>query len=249
MVVARIRNWLFLIALLALGVTFFTRERLQTVTEICPETLAEPVQTRLAKREVLKFARNNYNYEVTPLYEYHISGLVVRKLNYGWFVIDKSEKVFPCDVCLIWGDNLKNKLHQDATVRFSQDCRFCFAQWGAEVKFRMDQLSNNHLLVDNADIKAQLNRVRTSDQITIHGKLVNVKAKLTGPGGRYDSDNLTWNTSTTRTDTGPGACEVILVERVDVLQRGNPVVRLLFHVGLVALGALVLWFLVDLVRP
>jgi hypothetical protein len=71
--------------------------------------------------------------------------------------------------------------------------------------------------------------------------LVNVKAVLADRGGRYDSAAMTWNTSTTRTDTGAGACEVIYVEQVEMLQPANVLSRNLFRASLAGLGLVLLW--------
>ena len=242
-------KYLFLALALTLATTFFTRNRLQTVDRIRPETLAEPVQVALAKPAVMTLTRNGYNYELTALYDYTISGLVAHKLNYGWFVIDRSEKAFPVDLCLIWGDNLRQKLHQDRSVRFSQDCRFCFARWDGNVPFNAEQLSNNHLLAADDALETKLKQIRAGDQVTLHGKLVNVKATLVGRGGRYDSTAMTWNTSTTRTDSGPGACEVIYVEQAVVLQSANLLSRKLFWGSAAGLGGLLLWKIGRLFRP
>ena len=90
--------------------------------------------------------------------------------------------------------------------------------------------------MDRPEIEKQLKRILTGDQITLRGKLVNVTARLVGEGGRYDSASITWNTSTTRTDTGAGACEVIYVEDVQILRPAHPLARRLFHASLCGPG-------------
>jgi len=243
-----LRKYLLLVLLLGLGVGYFTRTRLGTVDQLQPETFAEPVQTPLTNAVPIQFDRTDYHYDVTPLFDYEISGLVVHKMNYSWFTIDRSETIFPTDLCLIWGDNLKNQVHREATVRFSQDCRFCNVEWRGNVPFNLQQLSNNHLLLNRPDLEKRLAAVLTGDQITLRGKLVNVKATLTGKAGRHDSAAVTWNTSTTRADTGAGACEVIYVEDVIIRQPANVPARYLFRVSLWGLGLVGLWAVVDLFR-
>ena len=70
------------------------------------------------------------------------------------------------------------------------------------------------------------------DQVRIEGKLVNVKAKLISPGGRFDSPEYSWNSSTSRTDSGAGACEVIYVEGITILKKANQFWRILFPISL-----------------
>jgi len=228
-------------------ITFFTRTRLGGVTEIHPESLRAPRQHALSNAEPIRFVRGGYEYLARPVAAYTVSGLVVRRFDYGWWVIDRSESAFPLDLCLVWGGNLKRQVHREPSVRFSQDCRFCFARWSGNVKFDIEELSNNHVVVDKPAMEKQLKRIMIGDQIRLRGQLVNVEGRQLGAGGRYDSDRVTWQSSTTRTDTGGGACEVIYVEEVTVLRAANQVSRRLFRfalVGVVVLGAVLvgLWF-------
>src|SRR5262249_53931684 len=140
----RIRSVCFAVLAVTVIVTFFMRSSLSTVQTIRPEGLAEPLQTPASSTNVIAFTRDGYSYECTPLFDYSISGLVVHTLDYSWFSIDRSEKAFPVDVCMIWGDNLQQKFYQLHAVKFSQDCRFCSVEWDGDVPFRLDQLSNNH---------------------------------------------------------------------------------------------------------
>jgi hypothetical protein len=238
----------WIVLLVTLGVTWFARDRLDTVRKIHPAALQEPTQTPLTNATSFAFSRNGYAYEVEPLHRYILRGLIVHRLDYSWFAIDRSEKVFPLDLCVIWGRNLSNGVYRAPSMRFSQDCRFCYAQWDGAVKFWMDELSNNHLLVNNPALERQLQQLRTGDQIKLTGQLVNVKAKATGDIGRYDSPASSWKTSTTRTDTGAGACEVIYVESVQVLKPGNPLARQLYRAAWIGLLLFAGWRLVAFFR-
>jgi len=243
-----VRKWLFLGLVVTAAVTWFTRERLDTVNEIHPDALRPAEQTPANGAKPFQFTRNNYQYEVTPLHEYTISGLVVRRMDYSWFSIDRSEKIFPLDLCLIWGSNLRHKVHQAKTIRFSQDCRFCWVEWREKLPFSMSELSNNHLLLSLPEVEKTLNRVMIGDQVKLRGKLVKVNARLVGKGGRYDSEAVTWTSSTTRNDTGAGACEVIYVEDAVVLRTANELSRVLFRGSLWGMAVLALWAFADLFR-
>jgi hypothetical protein len=249
MTMRKLRNILFIGFLLTGAVTYFTRHSLRTVDAIRPETLVEPLQTALSTAPPIEFTRNGYRYEVTPRFDYRISGLIVRKMDYGWFVIDRAQKAFSVDLCLLWGDNLRRKVHQDSTIRFSQDCRWCWAQWHGDLAFNLQQMSNNHLLPADDRVEAKIKSLQTGDQVSLRGKLINVTACLFDKGGRYDSGAITWNTSTTRDDTGAGACEVIYVEDVEVLQPANLASRYVFRASVWGLVAVALYSLVDFFRP
>lgn len=61
--------------------------------------------------------------------------------------------------------------------------------------------ANMHLIPGNPNIDLRLRRLKPGHLVQIKGFLVNV----TGPNG------FLWRTSTLRTDTGNGACEIVWV--------------------------------------
>jgi hypothetical protein len=75
----------------------------------------------------------------------------------------------------------------------------------------MNQLSNNHLISANPYIRDRVSEVRIGDQIHIKGSLARYGA--VGNGGLR-------GTSTTREDSGDGACEVILVDEFKIIVPG-----------------------------
>ena len=62
------------------------------------------------------------------------------------------------------------------------------------------------------EIEALLKKVKTHDYVEIEGYLVKINAK-TKNGGRF-----WWNSSTTRSDDGDGACELIYVTGIKWLK-------------------------------
>ena len=102
----------------------------------------------------------------------------------------------------------------------------------AWASFDMNQLSNNHLLSDDGDIRDRVRKIRIGDQIRVRGYL----ASYESPGGLR-------GTSTTRTDKGDGACETIYVERFEILRAATSFWRLSMWASLaVLLGALLVFF-------
>lgn len=239
--IAKLNRNLFLVFFAVFAVTFFTRNNSRGVREIAPEVLRQPVQRKIYAAEIIRFTRYGFSYEVKPLYEYVINALIVNKMYYRLFSIYNYDKVFPMDLCLIWGSNVESGVFRNKSVKFSQDCRWCWAEWFGNVNFNLDEMSNNHLLLNNPKLERKIKTLVIGDQIKIKGKLVNVKANLVGKPGRFDEKNLTWNTSTTRTDSGAGACEVIYVEDLQILKKSNVISYYLFHISLYGLLALIIW--------
>jgi hypothetical protein len=63
-------------------------------------------------------------------------------------------------------------------------------------------------------IRDRIDDVRIGDQLHLKGLLVNYSSRRMPHAWR--------KSSTTRDDSGNGACEVVFVEAIDILQRGTP---------------------------
>ena len=240
-----LKNYIFLFFFILLGGSFLVRNDYRAVDRIVPEVLSDPLQAESGSTDIIKFSKNGYDYELTPLYDYDISGFVVHKMNYSWLTIYKGEKVFSTDLCLIWGDNVKNKIFKNNSVKFYQDCRWCNVEWYGNVNFNLSQLSNNHLIVIARGMLNKIAAIAPGDQVRIKGKLVYVKARPSGKAGNDDSNAFEWRSSVTREDTGAGACEVIFVEDAQILAKAHPVASWLY---LLSLFGLALMVCVNLVR-
>lgn len=238
-------KYLFLSLVLLFGVTLFTRNNFRNVHEIMPEVLGDPIQ-RPSDPAFVKLARDGYEYEITPLYDYDISGLIVGKMDYRIFSISKTDNVFPMDLALIWGSNVKNGIYQDRRVKFKEDGRWIWVQWYGNVSFNFNEISNNHLLVRDKISEKQLKAITLGDQVRITGKLVNIKGYPAVQSGEPAPEPFIWKTSVTRTDSGAGACEVVYIENIKILKKANPVSCFLFRFSFYALIILLLW---NIVRP
>jgi hypothetical protein len=249
----KLMSFLFFVFLLVFGITFFSKDDYRKIDWIHPDVLEGPIQTDIQDKETFSFVRNDYEYELTPLYDYELNGLIVHKMDYTWFSIYKRDSVFPMDLCVIWGDNTANKYYQSEDIEFSQDMRFCYYRWHGDVQFNTDEVANNHLVVKSDIVIEKLKELNAGDQVKIKGKLVNVKAENVGEPGKYDPEKFEWDSSTTRADSGGGACETIFLEDIEVLEKGNPVANDLYKYSSYGLVVLVgLWFLkfiFNLFRP
>lgn len=243
--VSFIRKYLALILLFCLIVTFFTRNNFKSVKVIAPEVLGQPYKEKVTDSQVIEFEKNSYKYEITPLFDYEINALLVSKMNYRAFSIQKFDKVFPYDLCLIWGSNITSGFYRARSVKFTQDSRWCNAEGCGDIRLNGDDFANNHLVVNNSEVEHKLKSLVVGDQIKIKGKLVNVKAHLLGKAGTYDSLNYTWNSGVEKTGLGAGACKVIYVEGMEILKKANVVSYYLFQISLYGLVILAIWKLVG----
>lgn len=229
---------MFSLFLIICAVSFFARQDYRTVNDIHPQVLHEPVQTASADKSKIIFAKDDFQYTLEPLYDYRINAMVVHAMDYTWFSIYKRDSVFPLDLCVIWGDNLKDKTYRNKSLFFRQDFRFCLYNWFGDVDFKGNELSNNHLIIRDKDLEKRLMKLKKGDQVEIKGKLVNVSAKNSGKPGKYDPLAFTMSSSITRNDTGAGACEVLYVEDMKILREGHPIWSALYRFsgfGLIAI--------------
>ena len=239
-------KYLFLTLALVFGVTLFTRNNFRRVTEIAPEVLNDPGQKEIIGGGIIKFTKDGYDYELTPLYDYGISGLIVGKMDYRIFSISRTDSVFPMDLALVWGDNVKNRVYRDRRVKFTEDGRWVRVSWYGDVNFNFSALSNNHLLINDRAPERKLKVLTLGDQVRITGQLVNVRGYPSGRAGEPGLEPFTWTTSVTRDDSGSGACEVVYVENIKVLKKANPVSCFLFRFSFYGLIGLFLWNLLRI---
>jgi hypothetical protein len=132
------------------------------------------------------------------------------------------------DVCVVWGDTAASPTL--GKLDFWNGIFTCNVQTRDSVawsNFKMNQLSNNHLISADPFIRDRVASLDIGDQIRIKGSLVRYGAVGGGLRG----------TSTTRDDTGDGACETILVEEIQVVAAGFSLWRAALYVSLALLVA------------
>jgi hypothetical protein len=235
----RLRKFLLLVFLIILVISYFLKNNYRTVDNIRPEVLQAPSQNITDNNEPIKFSKDGFAYSLTPIAEYQIQALVVHRMDYRLFSIYNSDSVFPVDLCLIWGDNLENKSYQNKYLSFSQDSRFCFYKWRGETSINPDLISNNHLIANDSKILSVVNKIKAGDQVSISGYLVNVEANKVGKVSDYDPNSFSLKSSLTRTDSGAGACEIIYINNIEIIQVGNPLWSFLFNFSFWALAGLI----------
>lgn len=174
--------------------------------------IENPIQITTSLSKTIKIDNTNIN--LNFIAEYKIIGRVVATTNYNGSI---QNKLSPKDVALVWG-SLSNK-EVDKKIKWSSRKRKVYysisdTKWlsGIDGKSTItSNFSNNHLIPSNDEIRNLIKSIKKDDYIKIEGYLVNVYWQT-------NKSRFRWNTSTTRTDTGNGACEIIYVENITWLK-------------------------------
>lgn len=161
----------------------------------------DPVQTDLTSADRIQLGR----WKLTPRARYDITARILGREDYHF---DALADLIPEDLALGWGPMSDNRTL--AAFDISQAARFYSWQPHGALPIPredvIDHSANTHVIPAGPVARAALARLRVGEVVHLTGLLVD---------GRRD-DAATFHTSLTRTDTGPGACEVMLVENVGV---------------------------------
>ncbi|MCK6389789.1 MAG: hypothetical protein L6Q40_02020 [Azonexus sp.] len=239
MVSPRFVKTLFFASLALLVAAWIKGEPLPAPDAVLAAMQAAPRQTATGEAP-FSVETGGVQYQVKPLYAYELNGLVVSRhdAETWWDFIHKEASDFlnVTDLCVVWGENLRNGVYQRLSYHSGQFT--CFVRWeDAETGalFRMDALSNNHLLTVNPALAKKIRSVRIGDQIRFRGYLA-----------EYSHNHgfaFKRGTSTTRDDSGNGACETVYVESFDIVRRGSTFWALAPWLGwLGLLLAIIGWF-------
>lgn len=135
--------------------------------------------------------------------------VTARILGLERYHLDALADLVPEDLALGWGPMSDNR-----NLRFidiSQSNRFYYWRAAPATPIGRDVIithsANTHVIPENALIARQLSHLHPGQVVTLSGELVD--------GVR--TDGLSIHTSMVRNDTGPGACEVLLVSDVTTL--------------------------------
>jgi hypothetical protein len=143
----------------------------------------------------------------TPSHLFVVDGVVLSRHPYRH---GREAAVSPLDLVLGWGPMSNPAVLSHVAV--SQAGRFGHVRAGpdAPVDLRAlgDSWTNVHLVPADAGVARALEGIAEGQVVRLAGALVDVS----GPAG------FGWRTSTTRSDRGNGACEILLVKEVTVLR-------------------------------
>lgn len=212
------RSLLFFLLMFVVAQVFASMD-LHFAKDVAPQVLQAPIQEELKDDQLIKFSREGYQFELTPKFEYDLSAMLVHSFSYDtWYSQDNKNISIPIDLCMIWGDNIKNGIHSDWSSSFSQDQRFCWWR-GRGVPISNNAISNNHIVLKDDKMLKQLEGLGVGDQVRLVGKLVDMKVTPLETGAGYADYPTSYVTSVTRDDAGAGACEIIYLEKLEIIKK------------------------------
>lgn len=166
-----------------------------------PIAQTEPLQRDLEGSAPVVHGR----WTLTPRAHYDITARILSREDYHF---DAISDLVPEDLALGWGAMSDNRIL--GAFKITQGARFY--SWRPRAKLPIlrqeviEHSANTHVIPADSSIRAQLARLRKGQVVHLTGVLVDAVR-----------DDGRWiRTSLSRSDTGAGACEVMLVEQVEV---------------------------------
>ncbi len=115
------------------------------------------------------------------------------------------------DLAITWGRLVESESQRYIT--YSQGHRWYNYRWNegspVDPSYVVSHSSNNHIIPANENIRRAIKAIKKKDRIVLKGFLVNLK-------GTPKGQEVTWNTSLSRTDAGNGSCELFYVAYVRI---------------------------------
>lgn len=218
--VIKINKFLYLcliICIIFYIVSILRLKNLPQVREMHPDLFNNPIQSSGTLKESFIFNYRGTDYNVKPMADYELWGLVVSHNDIGrWYnMYHDKNSVNIKDICVIWGENISSGIYQK--MKFKNGEFTCYVGWGElswqeARKFRNDNLSNNHLIASEESIREIIRDVRVGDQIHLKGVLSSY--------GKVDTSEQYYRSSSLRRDdVGDGACETVFVDEIEILKR------------------------------
>ena len=141
---------------------------------------------------------------LVPLARFEVTARVLSTHRY---LLGREAKLVPVDLALGWGPMSDSDVLGDVTI--GQMARAYF--WSTnDPPIPPEEIAshsaNMHLIAATPEVARAIARARAGDVVAFKGQLVEAHAP----------DGWTWASSTTRDDTGDGACELVWVEEMQV---------------------------------
>ncbi|MFL6604711.1 MAG: hypothetical protein ACJ8R9_25710 [Steroidobacteraceae bacterium] len=162
----------------------------------------DPRQTDLEREVSAKQGR----WTLTGRAHYELTARILSRENYRF---DTLADLIPEDLALGWGPMSDNRVLESFEI--TQSARFYSWRPVHDMPIPREEViehsANTHVIAGDEHVGSQLKRLRVGQVVHLTGVLVD--------GVRDDGTYI--KTSLTRSDSGAGACEVMLVEGVEVL--------------------------------
>jgi hypothetical protein len=196
----------FCALLLAAGLAWFGYSRFHPPITYPPGVLvgAEPEQWEVPAGTA-PIAHGAYR--LKPLAQYWIEARILHRENYHF---DRPAQLAPTDLAVGWGP-MSDQAVLDR-VEISQSMRFYFYQYRNPPPIPQGEIArhsaNMHIIPADDQIAAACKSFRAGELVRLEGQLV----EATGPQIGI------WRSSLRRDDTGNGACELFLVQKISRLE-------------------------------
>jgi len=163
----------------------------------------EPVQTP-TERPAFAIKTRKGNVSLDPRASFDVSAVVTGDEHYRF---DDGAFLVPVDLVMTWG-----KLPEEpykSRVSYGQITRYYFWRTKAsdlDLHYIKSHSANMHMIPADDNLRRALLSVGAGDRVRVHGLLVNANR----------DDGFYWKSSLTREDDGPGACELVWVEEIQI---------------------------------
>lgn len=133
--------------------------------------------------------------------------VAARVLSAERYRFDRAAELSPLDLALGWGPMSASEVIGTLDIRQASR-RYLWSSDAPRIGPESIALhsANMHMIPATAEVRRELLRARPGSLIRVIGWLVEVRG----------DDGWTWRSSLTRRDRGDGACEVVLVQRVEL---------------------------------
>jgi len=161
---------------------------------------ADPQQTEMEGAPVTTLGR----WQLTPRARYDITARILSREDYHF---DLLSDLIPEDLALGWGPMSDNRVLR--AFEITQGARFYYWRTKQDQPISrqavIEHSANTHVIPADSAVRSQLKRLRVGQVVHLTGLLVDA----------VRDDGAYIKTSMTRSDTGPGSCEVVLVDQVN----------------------------------
>jgi len=202
-VISNLPRWLLvlLVVLLALAWRDWTHRPVVQPEGLRLATL--PKQRMVSRQEPLQIG----DFSLALQASFDIEARVLSSERYR---LGPTADLAPIDLALGW-DVMSDQAVVDR-ISVSQGGRWYILRWDhnppAPERVLMQSSGNMHIIPADDSVRKQVFGLRDGEFVRLQGYLVNAE----GPGG------FRWRSSLSRDDTGDGACELFLVQSIEVLQ-------------------------------
>jgi hypothetical protein len=202
----------FFLPMLAAGLLFFlfscNSPTPASIEYEAIDTMQGPLQSPCNEEEVIRLETEEGKFTLKLVATYRVAAMVVGRKTYssGW-----TGKIIPLDLALAWGDlGQQDSLEY---VTFSQRDRWYFFEYKPESPFSASFVSehsaNTHIIPATQNILEALKAVENTQKVVLEGFLVNLN-------GTYKGQQVWWNSSLSRKDSGDNSCELLYVQKARV---------------------------------